>query len=98
MTNKTQGFKDARENEGMNSVTFYPETPVFGKNDIDTLPEEHRQACVLVTFPTGPSERVLTETEVRDIAQKMNRILAFGRTESSNRAVREILALHGITL
>ncbi len=43
-------------------------------------------------------ERVFTESEVREIAQKMNRILAFGRTESSNKAVASMLALHGIVL
>ena len=43
-------------------------------------------------------ERMFTESEVREIARKMNRILAFGRTESSNKAVASMLALHGIVL
>ena len=43
-------------------------------------------------------EKAYAESEVREIAQKMNRILAFGRTESSNKAVASMLALHGIVL
>ncbi len=43
-------------------------------------------------------EKAYAESEVREIAQKMNRILAFGRTESSNKAVASMLALHGIAL
>jgi len=47
---------------------------------------------------TVEEDRTFTESEVRDIARKMNRILAFGRTESSNKAVASMLALHGIVL
>lgn len=46
----------------------------------------------------GTHERQYAESEVREIARKMNRILAFGRTESSNKAVASMLALHGIVL
>ncbi|MCA9311324.1 MAG: hypothetical protein KDA21_08975 [Phycisphaerales bacterium] len=49
----------------MNSTTFYPDAPIFGKSDIDKVPEEHRQRCILVSWPMGAPERVFTESEVR---------------------------------
>ena len=71
MANKTKGYKDARSIEGMNSVTFYPEAPVFGKNDIDEVPEEHRQRCVLVSWPIGGPDRMFTESEVKALAKRI---------------------------
>jgi hypothetical protein len=85
MANKTKGYKDARAIEGMNSVTFYPEAPVFGKSDIDEVPEEHRQRCVLVSWPISGPERVFTESEVKGIAEHVLFQLS-GEAESKARA------------
>lgn len=73
MASKANGYKDARAIEGMHSVTFYPEAPVFGKSDIDEVPEEHRQRCVLVSWPIGGPERVFTESEVRAVLEEVLR-------------------------
>lgn len=105
MANKTKGYKDARSLEGMNSVTFYPEAPVFGKNDIDEVPEEHRQRCVLVSWPIGGPERVFTESEVLAMVNAMVEQGAnlknlhggiYKATATST--IREIAERHGIVL
>jgi hypothetical protein len=93
MANKTKGYKDARSIEGMNSVTFYPEAPVFGKNDIDEVPEEHRQRCVLVSWPIGGPERVFTESEVmayeRDLIWAMSDPGRFTERHREERVIGE---------
>lgn len=50
-----------------------------------------------VVFPAKGSG-TFTEPEVKEIARKMNRILSFGRTEQSNKAVAAMLALYDIVL
>jgi hypothetical protein len=93
MANKTNGYKDARAVEGMHSVTFYPEAPVFGKSDIEEVPEEHRERCVLVSWPMGGPERVFTESEVRAAILD---VIGSGMTrEEKCNVLRE---LHGIVL
>ena len=93
MANKTNGYKDAREAEGMNTVTFYPEAPVFGKNDIDEVPEEHRQQCVLVSWSMGGPERVFTESEVKNVLEEFAIAGDMGRLQAMIIAKR-----HGIVL
>lgn len=76
----------------MHSVTFYPEAPVFGKSDIDEVPEEHRQRCVLVSWPIGGPERVFTESEVKAMLDEL---------KDANRALSELQTIarrHGISL
>lgn len=92
MASKANGYKDARATEGMHSVTFYPEAPVFGKSDIDEVPEEHRQRCVLVSWPIGGPERVFTESEVKAMLDEL---------KDANRALSELQTIarrHGISL
>jgi len=89
-------------------IQAYIDAPIKEHHDLHTggiayvvyapYVDEQVRCVTLVDHEGDKHESVFTESEVREIAQKMNRILAFGRTESSNKAVASMLALHGIVL